>query len=384
MSVRLHPSGERESVVSDDMLRVLLVSTSFPRTPLDWQGRFIADMTSALVRRADLDLRIWAPFGTCPDGARSAVSEADARWLARLADRGGIASQLRRGPLRALPAAAGLLHRLRRVYRAARDDLVHVNWLQNALPLLSVSKPLLVTVLGADFALLRLKGMTTALRRVFDRRPTIIAPNAPWMAQELERRFGDSARVEPVPFGVAAGWFSIERRPSDAPLWVAVTRLTRAKLGMLFEWGEVLFDGTRQLHLFGPMQEQVALPTWVNWHGATNPGELSTNWFPRATGLLTLSRHDEGRPQVMLEAMASGLPVLASDLPAHRDFVRHGETGWIADTPDRLLEGLIRLEDAGENVRVGAAAREWIRRTVGTWDDCAGRYARLYRELLAS
>ena len=132
------------------------------------------------------------------------------------------------------------------------------------------------------------------------------------------------------------------------------------------------------------MQEQVVLPAWVKWHGATNPGELSASWFPRATGLLTLSRHDEGRPQVMLEAMASGLPVLASDLPAHRDFVRHGETGWIADTPDRFREGLIRLEDAEENARVGEQARDWIRRAVGTWDDCAGRYARLYRELLSS
>ncbi len=199
--------------MSGDRLRVLLVSTSFPRTARDWQGRFIADMTSALVRRGDLDLRLWAPFGDCPDGVTSAVSEADARWLGRLADRGGIASQLRRGPLHALPAAAGLLHRLRRLYRSGHEDVVHVNWLQNALPLWRVRGPLLVTVLGADFALLRLRGMTGALRRVFDRRPTVIAPNAPWMAEDLGRRFGDVAKVEPVPFGVAAEWL-----PSTARL----------------------------------------------------------------------------------------------------------------------------------------------------------------------
>jgi glycosyltransferase involved in cell wall biosynthesis len=370
--------------MSEERLRVLLVSTSFPRSPDDWQGRFIADMTAALVRRRDMDLRLWAPFGGCPEGAASAVPKSDARWLALLADRGGIAAQLRRGTLRAAPAAVELLYRLRRLYRSAHEDLVHVNWLQNALPLWRVSRPLLVTVLGTDFALMKLKGMTTALRRVFEQRKTVIAPNAPWMAEELERRFGSVARVQTVPFGVAAEWFEVDRSSSDTPLWIAVTRLTRAKLEMLFEWGDRLFDGTRQLHLFGPMQESVTIPDWVRWHGPTHPAELRERWFPRATGLVTLSRHDEGRPQVMLEAMASGVPVVASSLPAHRDFVRHGETGWIADTADRLREGLIRLEDAEESARVGAAAREWIRRMVGTWDDCAGRYARLYRELVSS
>jgi glycosyltransferase involved in cell wall biosynthesis len=101
-----------------------------------------------------------------------------------------------------------------------------------------------------------------------------------------------------------------------------------------------------------------------------------------ATGLITLSRHDEGRPQVMLEAMASGLPVLASDLPAHRDLVQHRQTGWLAPNRDELVKGLTWLEDPLHNQSTGRSARQWVKDSIGTWDDCADRYAAAYRRLL--
>jgi hypothetical protein len=365
-------------------INVLLSSTSYPRTADDWQGRFIADMVVAIGRREDIDLKLWAPAGDRAEHAEFVGTSEEARWLSRLADSGGIASQLRTGFASALPAATGLLRRLRRVYRRVPCHLVHANWLQNALPLWRIDRPLLVTVLGRDFALLDIPGMRSALRRVFRERRTVIAPNAPWMAGRLEECFGDVATIRPVPFGVAAQWFTVDRSAAEGGLWIAVTRLTAAKIGALFEWGEGLFDKERQLHLFGPMQERVEVPSWVRWHGPTHPSELRERWFPHAAALITLSRHDEGRPQVMLEAMAAGLPVVASDLPAHRDFVRHGETGFVVADREGLRDALQLLEDPEKNRRLGSSARDWIGTTVGTWDDCADRYVRLYRELLTS
>jgi glycosyltransferase involved in cell wall biosynthesis len=85
----------------------------------------------------------------------------------------------------------------------------------------------------------------------------------------------------------------------------------------------------------------------------------------------------------MLEAMAAGLPILATDIPAHRDMLEHRQTGWLAGTRSDLAEGLSWLEDPLHNVAIGQAARQRIKDTVGTWDDCAGRYAAAYRDLLA-
>jgi glycosyltransferase involved in cell wall biosynthesis len=130
------------------------------------------------------------------------------------------------------------------------------------------------------------------------------------------------------------------------------------------------------------MQGSLALPPWVHYHGPTHPVELAQNWFPKAAGLITLSQHDEGRPQVMLEAMAAGLPVIASDLPAHRDIIRHKDTGWLAKTRKETLDGLDWLEQPASNNQVGIAAKRWVRNRVGTWDACAARYAALYNRLL--
>lgn len=365
-------------------LNVLMASTSYPKDPKDWQGRFIANMADALARRDDVKLAVWAPPGELPPSAVDVTTPADARWLQVLAQQGGMAQLLRSRRAFALGSAVNLLMRLGRAYRKAKPDVAHVNWLQNALPLWGTTTPALITVLGTDFALLKLPGMRSLLRSMLRQRRVILAPNADWMQVALTQAFGDLAEIRPIAFGVETPWFEMVRHPlvGSERHWLAVTRLTRQKIGELFAWGDGLFDATRQLHLFGPMQEQMVLPPWVRYHGPTHPAELVQEWFPKACGLITLSRHDEGRPQVMLEAMAAGLPVLASVLPAHRDMVQHRVTGWLADSPESLGLGLNWLEDTANNQQAGEAARQWVKRTVGTWDDCAERYAAAYHDLL--
>ena len=365
-------------------VNVLMTSTSYPESPQDWRGRFIANLAAALARREDIILSLWAPPGELPAAVAAVTTPPDVLWLRHLAQQGGIAHLLRTRRVLAAGTILTLLLRLGRAYRRQPADVAHVNWLQNALPLWGSTTPAVITVLGSDFGLLRLPGMKMLLRQVLRQRRAILAPNADWMRPALEQAFGDLAEIRPIAFGVDDPWFKVVRHtlPDKTQHWLAITRLTKDKIGDLFRWGDGLFGQQRQLHLFGPMQEKVELPTWVNYHGPTHPAELLQQWFPQACGLITLSRHDEGRPQVMLEAMAAGLPVLASDLPAHRDMVQHRQTGWLAASRNDLSPGLDWLEDPVNNRQVGQAARQWIKDSTGTWDDCAGRYATAYRCLL--
>ena len=113
-------------------------------------------MAASVGRKADIDLALWAPPGDLPDRVTDAATPKDARWLKQLAAQGGIAHLLRTRKVLAVASAVELLMRLGRVYRQQACDVVHINWLQNALPLWGTQTPALITVLGTDFALLRL------------------------------------------------------------------------------------------------------------------------------------------------------------------------------------------------------------------------------------
>lgn len=72
------------------------------------------------------------------------------------------------------------------------------------------------------------------------------------------------------------------------------------------------------------------------------------------------SRYGEGVPKVLLEAAASGRPVVTTDWPGCRDAVRHGETGLLVAPGDvDALAGALRelLDDPERRRRFGAAAR---------------------------
>lgn len=344
----------------------------------------MAHISAALCRIDGIRLSQWAPPGEVDARVVVATTAAEAAWLAGLMERGGISHWLRSDPLSGFLAAKKLLGLLRSVYtRLEEADIYHVNWLQCALPLPANGKPVLVTVLGNDMRLLRLPLMRQAIRRAFRGRKVAVCPNATWMERPLREMFGDVAEILPVPFGIDPRWYSIERVPTDRPEWLVVTRLTADKLGPLFEWSEPLFRGGRRvLHLFGPMQEQIETPDWVRYHGSATAEQLASEWFPKAQGLITLSRHAEGRPQVMLEAMAATLPIIASRTPAHADIVSDGATGILCDCEVDYADALEKLEGVGMNTRFGEAARAWVGREIGTWDDCAERYTTIYRRLL--
>lgn len=113
------------------------------------------------------------------------------------------------------------------------------------------------------------------------------------------------------------------RRPLAA---AAVGVLERRKnLGLLLDALALLPAGAVHLTLFGDGPSGVALAARarergvaaaVTFAGWTEPDRL----WPRVDLLLMPSLH-EGAPNAVLEALAGGVPVLASDLPEHREIL---------------------------------------------------------------
>ena len=89
----------------------------------------------------------------------------------------------------------------------------------------------------------------------------------------------------------------------------------------------------------------------------------------------------EGMPNAVMEAMGAALPIVASDIPAHRAMIRAGETGFLARDPNELAEEISALlDDPDLSSRVGERGRQHVRSNY-TFAHVCGRYLELYRQM---
>ncbi|PYM54332.1 MAG: glycosyltransferase, exosortase A system-associated [Candidatus Rokuibacteriota bacterium] len=85
-------------------------------------------------------------------------------------------------------------------------------------------------------------------------------------------------------------------------------------------------------------------------------------------------------PLKPLEAMAMGLPVLASDIGGHAEIVNNGQTGLLFKTESSksLVEQARRLgEDRDLRAQLGAGGRQWVE-AERTWERIVARYPPIY------
>ncbi len=98
--------------------------------------------------------------------------------------------------------------------------------------------------------------------------------------------------------------------------------------------------------------------------------------------LFTASGSDQGQ-RAILEAMASGLPVVALDIPGVRDLMTDGEEGFIASDAEALSRALSTLA-ASEDMRRAMGARARERALAFTAERFAETATKFYKGLLTS
>ncbi|SDF17600.1 glycosyltransferase [Desulfovibrio legallii] len=179
-----------------------------------------------------------------------------------------------------------------------------------------------------------------------------------------------SARLHYIPNGVDTEFFAPADPPAArrAPLILCVARLAGDKdhLTLLRAFALVLARHPEaRLRLVGDGPEEARLRRWAAEHAAGArvefvPGGLDMREHYAAARLFALASVREGQPNVLLEAMACGLPVCATAVGGVPRLVEEGATGLLCPAGDAaaLAENCCRLlEDDACCARLGDAGR---------------------------
>jgi glycosyltransferase involved in cell wall biosynthesis len=113
----------------------------------------------------------------------------------------------------------------------------------------------------------------------------------------------------------------------------------------------------------------------------TVPDAELPGWYA-AADVLAFPSTKEGWGLAVLEAMSAGLPVVASDLPVFREYLRPGQDALMVPVDDAaaLTAALgAVLDDAALAGRLRTAGYQVCARF--TWDRCAAEHQRIYADL---
>jgi glycosyltransferase involved in cell wall biosynthesis len=228
-------------------------------------------------------------------------------------------------------------------------------------------------------------------------RATVVVLSPRMRAEVFERGFARASTVY-IPNGVDTERFAPAERPAvddePAPLVVCVARLTYQKGGdvLLQAWREVReqLPGAR-LVLVGPgpllpqlerMASALGIAESVDFAGAR---EDVVAYWRRAT-LAVLPSRWEGMPNALLEAMACGLPCVATRVSGSEDVIRDGVNGVLVEPEDchGLATALVALlRDPARARAYGRAARATITESYAL-DRILDQYVELCRKVVGA
>jgi glycosyltransferase involved in cell wall biosynthesis len=260
-------------------------------------------------------------------------------------------------------------------------------------------KPVITTLRGSDVARAEHSWLDRAILALAVRTSVTVICVSEAMAERARRQFPRrAADIHACLNGVDEAFFRIARAPSNGN----TLRVLAVGNLICLKGFDVLIEAVARAHgrdrmrvcIVGDGVEEEALRALAAARGVSASfefaGRLPVADMPaRFAGadVFVLSSHSEGRPNVVVEALASGLPVIATDLEGVRGMVVDGDTGWLipAGDADRLAAALDQADaDRAELRRRGERAREIANTQLGTWAETAQAYDTLFRAALAS
>jgi glycosyltransferase involved in cell wall biosynthesis len=398
-------------------LDLLFLTQTYPRFADDTAGPFIRDLALALVRGGDRVTVLTPHAAGVPaaweDGGVEVVTFRYAPERLEVLGYGRTLEadeRVKGGALLAAPlyALAGC-QAIRRQLKKRRYDLVHAHWIvPNGLVAAAArgGVPLAIGLHGSDVFLAERRGVQNLARWALSR-TSLLTGCSPELVERVRALGFPVERSRVIPYGVDTEAFSLrpDRRgiwrerlevPRDAPLLLGVGRMaTKKGFQVLIEALPALLEEFADLRVVlaggGDLLERFRAAT-NRWRDRVHlPGPVLRDTLPdlyRAADVFVLPAvHDargnvDGLPNVILEAMASGLPVVASGISGIPLAVEHGRTGLLVPEgdPGALLAALRDLlRDPVAARTMGERGRRKAEAAL-TWEAVAARYREGYVE----
>jgi L-malate glycosyltransferase len=332
----------------------------------------------------------------------------------RLADAGANLTfhpvELRPYPqLKDSPYALGLTSAIVDVSKRERLDVVHAHY---AIPhaisaylarqVLLPDAPAVVTTLhGTDITLVGNDASFLPLTRFSILASQAVTTPSRWLAEATRRNFdipGAACAIEVIPNFVDTRRFSPAAVPLPRPRLLDLVHVSNFRPLKRIDDVVLIFDEARRLlpgaplvlTLVGdgperPRVEALVARLGLGEHVRFLGERIDLPAVLRRSDLFLLPSETESFGLAALEAMACGVPVVASDVGGIPEVVVDGESGLLApvgDTPAMARHVVRLLGDPAEHARFAAAARRRVESTFRL-EPIVARYEALYRRVIA-
>lgn len=384
-------------------MRVLHLTTSYPASENDAAGAFIYRLTKALDKNG-IECHILTPATTYPTTWPEPEKTHRFRYapwqMQILAQQpGGIPAALNKSVLNFILLPAFLISMaLTLCSRARHCDIIHAHWsICGAIAVatrLFHHKPVIITVHGSDqHTSHKNKGYSLVHRLAIRGAAFTVCVSKDILSDLQENEPTHSKKFRFIANGVSNGFSNVKPcfpAPEEALQLLTIGSLIPLKgvdiiikslsqLAPSLKWKlTILGEGGELQNL-----KDIAVKHNISKH-ITFGGTVSPDAIPHLMAnhhLLVIASYREGRPSVVLEAMASSLAIVATNINGTKELVQNETTGWLFAPGDtnalaKILESIVNQEK--DIVAAGLAGREWMRTQKLTWSETALQYQQLY------
>ncbi len=390
-----------------------MVTTSYPRFPGDFAGIFVKRVCNAISAKG-VDVTVVAPnddksmeYEKSGNVTIHRFNYFIKRYQKIAYGYGGVVVNLKRNKLLYLILPLFITAFLIKIIRLAREaDVIHANWIINgymcALAGIITGTPVILTLRGEDVNQHKKSFVSRLISGILFRRIKMFTAVSGDFCGFLKDTGLPDEKVAFVPNGVEAK----EPAPDDLSRFRRENCIDSGRTNILFVGSLIKRKGVEYLlramkrlgsdrvTLFiageGELKDElIAMAGELNiddrvvfagyQHNDTIPLWLAS------VDIFVLPSLSEGRPNVVLEALAHGVPVIATNIPGTSELIRDGENGLLCDPMDDLsLCEKLQILAGDEKLRsaLSAGAKRFIVDEGLTWGNCADKYIRLYEKIV--